>query len=120
MRKYVDQYVPNCHSCQRSRTLRHAIFGVLWPLPVPEKPREHISMDFVIGLPQCEWFDEVWVVVHRLSKMLHFIPCNTTLDAVGFAKLCVWEVLRLHGLRKTMVSGRGPQCASTFWEQQCS
>jgi len=29
MRKQVDQYVRNCHSCQRSRTSRHATFGVL-------------------------------------------------------------------------------------------
>jgi hypothetical protein len=50
-RKQVDQYVRNCHSCQRSRTLRHATFGVLRPLPVPEKPWEDISIDFVVGLP---------------------------------------------------------------------
>jgi hypothetical protein len=38
MRKQVDQYIQNCHSYQRSRTSRHAMFGVLRPLPVPEKP----------------------------------------------------------------------------------
>jgi len=42
MRKQVDQYVQNCHSCQRSRTSRHATFGVLRPLPVPGKPWEAI------------------------------------------------------------------------------
>jgi len=36
MQKQVDQYVQNCHSCQCSRTLRHATFGVLRPLSVPE------------------------------------------------------------------------------------
>jgi hypothetical protein len=29
MRRQVDQYVQNCHSCQRSRTSRHATLGVL-------------------------------------------------------------------------------------------
>jgi hypothetical protein len=29
MQKQVDQYVRNCHSCQRSRTSRHATFRVL-------------------------------------------------------------------------------------------
>jgi len=34
MRKQVDEYVRNCHSCQQSKTSRHATFGVLRPLPV--------------------------------------------------------------------------------------
>jgi len=54
MRKQVDRYVRSCAECQRSRTNRHASFGVLRPLPVPEKPWEDISMDFVTGLPECE------------------------------------------------------------------
>jgi len=120
MRKQVDQYVRNCHSCQRSRTSRHATFGVLRPLPVPEKPWEDISMDFVVGLPECEGFDAVWVVVARLSKMRHFIPCHTIIDAVGLAKLFLREVVRLHGLPRTIVSDRGPQLALTFWGQVCS
>jgi hypothetical protein len=64
-------------------------------LPVPEKPWEHISMDFVVGLPECEVFDAVWVVVDRLRKMRHFIPCHSTIDAVGLAKLCLREDERL-------------------------
>jgi hypothetical protein len=51
MRKQVDRYVWSCAECQKSRTSRHASFGVLRPLPVPDKPWEDISMDFVTGLP---------------------------------------------------------------------
>jgi len=115
----VDQYVRNCHSCQHSMTSRHATFGVLQPLPVPEKPWEDISMDFVVGLPEREGFDAVWVVVDRLSKMRHFIPCHTTIDAVGLGKLFLREVVSLHVLPRTIVSDRGPQLASTFWGQIC-
>jgi hypothetical protein len=53
-------------------------------LPVPEKPSEDISIDFVVGLPECEGFDAVWVVVDRLSKIHHFIPCHTTIDALDW------------------------------------
>jgi transposase InsO family protein len=74
-------------------------------------------MDFVVGLPNCEGFDAVWVVVDRLSKMRHFIPCHTTIDEVGLAKLFLREVVCLHGLPKTIVLDRGPQFASTFWGQ---
>jgi transposase InsO family protein len=119
MRKQVDQYVRNCHSCQHSRTLRHATFEVLRPLSVPEKPWEDISMDFVVGLPECEGFDAVWVVVDRLSKMRHFIPCHTTIDAIGLARLLLREIVRLHELPKMIVSDRGHQFASPFWGQMC-
>jgi len=85
-----------------------------------EKPWEDISMDFVVGLPQCDGFDAVWVVVDRLSKMRHFIPCHTTIDAMGLAKLFLLVVVRLHGLPKTIVSDRGPQFASTFGGQICN
>ena len=80
------QYFWNCYSCQSSGTSRYAMFGVLRPLPDPEKPWEDISMNFAVGLPQCEWFDAVWVVVNILSKMRHFVPCHTMIAAVGLAK----------------------------------
>jgi hypothetical protein len=120
MRKQVDQYVRNCHSCQHSRTSRHTTFGGSRPLPVPEKPWEDISMDFVVGLPECEGFDAVWVLVDRLLKMHHFIPCHTTMDAIGLAKLFLREVVCLYGLPRAIVSDRGPQFGSTFWGPVCS
>jgi transposase InsO family protein len=96
------------------------MFGVRLPLSVLEKPWEDISMDFVVRLPECEGFDPVWVVVDRLSKMRHFIPCHTTIDAVRLARIFLREVVRLHGLPRTIVLDRGPQFASTFWGQICS
>jgi hypothetical protein len=120
MRKQVDQYVRNCHSWQRSKTSRHATFVVLRPFTVPEKPSKDISMDFVVGLPECEEFDAVWVVVDRLSKMHHFIPCHTTIYATGLATLFLREVVLLHELPNTIVSDRGPQFASTLWGQICN
>jgi hypothetical protein len=114
MRKQVDWYVRNCAECQKSRTGRHASFGVLRPLSVPEKPWEDISMDFVTGLPGCEGYHAIWVVMDRLSKMRHCIPCQPTLDARGLAEMFLREVVRLHWLRKTIISDRGPQFAAVF------
>jgi hypothetical protein len=55
--------------------------------------------------------------VDRLSKMRHFIPCHTTIYAVGLAKLFLQEVVRLDGLPKTIVWDQGPQFALAFWGQ---
>ena len=119
MRKQVDRYVRSCAECQKSRTNRHASFAVLRPLPVPEKPWDDISMDCVTGLPECEGYDAVWVLLDRLSKMRHFVPCQTTVDARGLAEMFLKEVVRLHGPLKTIVSDRGPQFAAVFWKTLC-
>jgi hypothetical protein len=119
MRKQVDRYVRNCAESQKSRTGRHAKYGVLQPLSVSEKPWQDISMDFETELPECEGYDAIWVVVDRLSKMRHFIPCQTTVDARGLAEMFIKEVVLLHGLPRIIVSDRGPQFAAVFWKLLC-
>jgi len=42
------------------------------------------------------------------------------MEALGLVELFLREVVRLHGLPPTIVSDRGPQFASTFWQQMCS
>jgi len=120
MGKDNERYVQNCHDCQRSRNSRRTSLGVRRSLHVPDERWEDCSMDFVVGLPECEGFNAIWVVVDRLSKMRHFIPCHTIIDTLGLAVLFMKEVVRLHGLPLSIVSDRGPQFASTFWEQVCS
>jgi hypothetical protein len=77
-------------------------------------------MDLVVGLPECEGFDAIWIVVDQLSKMHHLIPCHTLLDAVGLAKRFLHEVVYLHGLPLTIVLDWRPQFALTSWSQICS
>jgi len=89
MRHNVDRYVRNCIDCRRTRSSRHLTFGVLWPLSVPIRPWEHISMDFVGGLPECEGFDAIWGVVDQRSKMHHCAPPLQQLMPLGWRN-CVW------------------------------
>ena len=43
------------------------------------------------------------MVVDRFSRMAHFIPCNKTNDATLLTELCFKEVMRLHGIPRSIV-----------------
>lgn len=119
MRKYVAQYVRNCHTCQRSKPANHAKFGVLRPLPIALQPWQEVSMDFVTQLPESEGFDAILVVVDRLTKLRHLIPCTTTTTSEDVARLYLRNVWKLHGLPKYITTDRGTQFTAKFWRQLC-
>jgi hypothetical protein len=73
-------------------------------------------MDFVVGLPCTpRGKDAIWVVVDRLTKLAHFIPMKMTNLAEMLVPLYTKEVLRLHGVPKSIVSDRDSKFVSKFW-----
>ncbi|KAI0992596.1 hypothetical protein K3495_g15589 [Podosphaera aphanis] len=108
MRATVGQYVRNCDTCARIKPVRHAPFGYLKPLEIPQKRWESISLDFITGLPTSSGFDALLVVVDRLTKMAHFIPTTTACSASHLAVLLRDNIFRLHGLPESVVSDRDP------------
>jgi len=116
MRKDVDHFVRNCHTCRWMKATRHAPYGTLRPLPVPAQPWQHISVDFVTGLPPSKGYGAICVFVDHLTKQRHLLPCTTTITAEGLVELFCDRIFRYHGLPETIVSDRGPQFAFRFWK----
>lgn len=116
MSTFVRRWVRNCYICRRTKSFRVGHQGHLQPLPVPQRAWLDVSMDFVVGLPESEGFDAIWVVVDRLTKMRHYVPCHSTDGSEELARLFVKYIARYHGLPETIVSDRGPQFISDFWK----
>ena len=109
MKREVERLVQRCTTCLQAKSTSNP-YGLYTPLPIPHVPWSNISMDFVLGLPRTKNNkDSIFVVVDRFSKMAHFIPCNRTDDASHIADLFFQEIVRLHGVPKTIVSDRSEE-----------
>lgn len=51
MLKDVKSFVAKCLDCQHTKYETKKLAGLLYPLPVPFRPWEDLSLDFIIGLP---------------------------------------------------------------------
>jgi hypothetical protein len=119
LRHTIARYLRNCDTCARIKPARHAPYGFLKPLPIPQRGWESVSMDFIVGLPESSGFDAILVVVDRLTKMAHFLPTTGTVDSEGTAALFRDGVFRLHGLPSDLVSDRGATFTSEFFRSLC-
>ena len=66
-------------------------------------------MDFIVGLPTTEkGHDSIWVIVDRLTKSAHFIPVKERYRSHHYVGLYIAQIVRLHGVPKSIVSDQGP------------
>ena len=111
-----------CKACKRNKGSNSKYQGLLKPLPRPIQRWRHLSVDMVGPLP--EWIDKrsgrsyncIMVVVCRLSKERHYIPCRTDTSAMELADLWTHNVWKLHGLPDSIVSDRGTLFKSELWK----
>jgi transposase InsO family protein len=117
MKAAVTNYVTTCASCQRNKVQGKKPIGLLQPLEVPAAQWAEVTMDFITGLPcTAAGHDAIMVFCDRLTKMVHFAACTTTIDAAGAAKLFRDRVVAAHGLPVSIISDRDARFTSDFWK----
>ena len=117
MKKDIAKFVSRCLTCQQIKAEHQRPGGLLQPLTIPEWKWEHISMDFVVGLPKSlQGYDSIWVIVDRVTKSTHFLRVKVNYPLNKLAELYIQEIVRLHGVPSSIVSDRDPKFTSHFWE----
>jgi hypothetical protein len=97
MAKDVKQFVRNCHACRRAHIPRDKTPGLLHPLPIPDYPWQHITMDFKSMPKDKTGYNNVYVVIDRLSKQSISIPCLKETTAEDMARIYIDRIYRYFG-----------------------
>ena len=126
MKEMIQQFIRNCHVCKQAKAAWDTYHGLLQPLPVPKQAWTDITIDFVVGLPKCkaygQIYDIIFMVINQLFKKKHYIPCSEEdkhTSAEATADLFLQDVWSKHGLLISMTSDCGPQFVSKMWDSLC-
>ena len=96
--------------------MHHWPYRLLKQLPVPEKPWNSISLDFIEKLPlSSSGYTAILVIVDCMTKQGLFIPTHDTITSQQLAQLFVLHVLSKHGIPNHVTSDRGPEFVSHFF-----
>ncbi|KAM9973569.1 hypothetical protein ACTFIW_010671 [Dictyostelium discoideum] len=110
----ISNYVTSCVECQKNK-LEQEKHGMLNPLPIPARPWDDITMDF-LNLPTTEsGMDQVLVIVDRLSKMVRIIPCKKTITSAEVAEIFWRKIVCNFGLPLSIVSDNDKLFTSELW-----
>jgi len=98
-----------------SKPQHHKPYRFLKQLPIPERPWNSISMDFIKKLPLSSGFNTILVIVNQLTKQMIFIPAHDTITSADLACLFVLHVFSKYGVPFYITSDRDSEFVSNFF-----
>uniref|UniRef100_A0A8C9TDM7 Gypsy retrotransposon integrase-like protein 1 n=1 Tax=Scleropages formosus TaxID=113540 RepID=A0A8C9TDM7_SCLFO len=116
MRGDVKRYVQSCVTCQLSKPANQKPGGYLKPV-VATYPWEFAGVDFMGPLPRSGRGNEyILVFIDYFTKWVEICPVREAIAATAARKF-VSEVFARHGAPAHLVSDRGVQFVSDFFEE---
>ncbi|GBG78478.1 hypothetical protein CBR_g26508 [Chara braunii] len=117
MMKDAKLYVETCQVCQRDKPHTQAPLGLLKPLPIPERPDESLSMDFMDTLITSKsGMRYIYVIVDRFSKCARLIAMPKTAKTEYVIRMFKENWVRDFRLPKSIVSDRDVRFTSELWK----
>ncbi|WVZ70308.1 hypothetical protein U9M48_018983, partial [Paspalum notatum var. saurae] len=106
MKHEVAEYVALCDICRRVKAEHQKPSGLLEPLKINSRVEVGGNWYGFYCRP---------ATYSKFTKVAHFIPIKTTYTEAKLAELYMSRIVYLHGVHKKIVSGRGTQFTSHFW-----
>ena len=117
---YIEDHFRSCDSCQRNNAARYARYELLLPMEPAYAPRQFIPMDFITDPLSSSAYTSIWVIMHRFTKMAHFIPLENGLtklaDLPPSFSCHIWP---LHGIPEDVVAETDGRFTSAIWTELC-
>lgn len=116
MKKGIAKFVAKGPSYKQVKAKHQRLSGLTQDIEIPTWKLEEINIDFMVGFPRTRRnFDSILVIVDRIIKSTHFLPIKTAYSAEDYAKVYIWELVRLHGVPLSITLDRDIQFTSHFW-----
>ena len=90
MKNDITRFCNTCDICQKTKPRNFTRYGHLTPNPIPSRPYQLVSMDFIVNLPWSDGYNAIHVVVDRLTKHATFTPTTTCKESVYLLILLVF------------------------------
>ncbi len=110
----LSRFIRGCSLCAVSKPSNRKL-GLYTPLPVPSRPWESVSMDFVGGFP-LSWkgHDYLYVFVDRFNKMCILMPCKKKITTEQTTQLFFKFVWAHFGFPTSIVSDCDSRLVGNF------
>ncbi|CAB1105230.1 unnamed protein product [Ectocarpus sp. CCAP 1310/34] len=114
MAESVRWWIRRCYSCQFRKVPRHTKCWPLVSLPLPSRPGQMVSFDYLGPLPKTTKDNEyVFLVVDLFSRHAEGYPLTKAQkNAKGFVSIMVNDYIARWGCPHTMLSDRGAEFAN--------
>lgn len=119
MSRDIKKCTESCDICQKSKPHHHAPIGLLQLIPIPSQPFEVVSMDFIPELPTSEGYNNILVIVDKLTKYAIFMPTTVTVNKEDMARLFFKHVISQFGIPQQVITDRDTRWRGTFWDAIC-
>ena len=102
----VQQFVLDCLVFQVEKGSHLEPGGKLMPLDIPARKRDHVAIDFAIGMPMYNNCNTILAVVDKATKICHFVACNKKIFTKEVVHVYWHRVGSLHGSSSMIILDR--------------
>lgn len=93
MSREIKMFVNTCDTCQKTKPRQHRPIGLLQPILILSQPFEVVSKDFIPELPTSSGYDNILVIVDKLTKYVILILTTTKVMEEETVKLFLKHII---------------------------